>query len=43
MRDQYSDFLHAMAVLIVMGRHVKYFPFWHQIGWMGVDLFFATF
>ena len=41
MRDQRLDILRAVAVLVVMGRHVEYFPFWHQIGWMGVDLFFV--
>src|SRR5438094_1957785 len=41
MRDRRLDILRAVAVLVVMGRHVEYCPPWHQAGWIGVDLFFV--
>jgi peptidoglycan/LPS O-acetylase OafA/YrhL len=40
-RDQRLDILRALAVICVLGRHVEYFPLWHQAGWIGVDLFFV--
>ena len=40
-RDQRLDILRAVAVLLVLGRHVPFFPYWTKIGWIGVDLFFV--
>jgi peptidoglycan/LPS O-acetylase OafA/YrhL len=35
------DWLRAVAVLLVLGRHRDLHPLWHQAGWIGVDLFFV--
>jgi len=35
------DALRAIAVLLVMGRHLTWNPVWFRIGWTGVDLFFV--
>ena len=46
------DVLRAWAILLVLGRHILWFPpsprwdvffvrLWHQCGWIGVDLFFV--
>ncbi|HVV50829.1 MAG TPA: acyltransferase [Polyangia bacterium] len=35
------DVLRAIAILLVLGRHVYFNAFWMRIGWMGVDLFFV--
>lgn len=49
----YLDVIRAVAILLVIGRHLpespmptdawghRFFSFWHQVGWCGVDLFFA--
>jgi peptidoglycan/LPS O-acetylase OafA/YrhL len=30
-----------VAILLVLGRHLDYYPLWSKIGWIGVDLFFV--
>lgn len=40
-RNQSLDVLRGIAILLVLGRHLDYYPFWHKIGWVGVDLFFV--
>jgi peptidoglycan/LPS O-acetylase OafA/YrhL len=40
-RNANIDALRAVAVLMVLGRHMGTFPFWTKIGWAGVDLFFV--
>lgn len=52
-RNQYLDILRGLAILLVLGRHLKLCPaeqnellhqlsrFWIKIGWVGVDLFFV--
>ncbi|HEX4406503.1 MAG TPA: acyltransferase, partial [Polyangia bacterium] len=35
------DILRAIAVLLVLGRHMYVTMFWMRTGWMGVDLFFV--
>jgi peptidoglycan/LPS O-acetylase OafA/YrhL len=35
------DALRAIAVLLVMGRHLTWNPVWFRVGWTGVDLFFV--
>lgn len=40
-RNVNIDALRAIAVLMVLGRHLPTFPFWTKIGWAGVDLFFV--
>ena len=41
MRLKQLDALRAIAVLLVMGRHLTWNPVWYRIGWTGVDLFFV--
>lgn len=48
MRNAGLDFVRALAVLLVIGRHLPLTPdsslvqrIWHGIGWIGVDLFFV--
>jgi len=33
--------LRCLAVLLVVGSHLPYYPVWGKIGWIGVDLFFV--
>lgn len=40
-RNQNLDFLRTIAVLMVLGRHVNWLPWWTSAGWAGVDLFFV--
>ena len=35
------DVLRGIAILLVLGRHLQYFPLWTKVGWAGVDLFFV--
>jgi peptidoglycan/LPS O-acetylase OafA/YrhL len=35
------DVLRAIAIFLVLGRHVYFTRFWMRTGWMGVDLFFV--
>jgi peptidoglycan/LPS O-acetylase OafA/YrhL len=35
------DVLRAVAILLILGRHVYCAELWMRIGWMGVDLFFV--
>lgn len=35
------DTLRGIAILLVLGRHLQYFPLWTKTGWAGVDLFFV--
>jgi peptidoglycan/LPS O-acetylase OafA/YrhL len=35
------DILRAIAILMVLGRHMYVAMFWMRMGWMGVDLFFV--
>ena len=35
------DALRGIAILLVLGRHLQYFPLWTKAGWAGVDLFFV--
>lgn len=39
-RNQSLDVLRCVAIL-VLGRHLDYYPLWSKIGWIGVDLFFV--
>ncbi len=41
MRNQKLDILRAVAVLLVLGRHLEGPRSWQLIGWIGVDLFFV--
>ena len=40
-RNQSLDVLRCVAILLVLGRHLDYYPLWSKIGWIGVDLFFV--
>src|SRR5215831_18752084 len=40
-RNAQLDALRAIAVLLVLGRHLPFFPLWIRVGWTGVDLFFV--
>lgn len=52
-RNYYLDILRALAVILVLGRHIDLYPpptasalewvaeLWHRGGWVGVDLFFV--
>ena len=40
-RNQSLDVLRCVAILLVLGRHLDYYPLWSRIGWIGVDLFFV--
>jgi peptidoglycan/LPS O-acetylase OafA/YrhL len=40
-RNRNLDALRGIAILLVLGRHLTYFPLWTKIGWAGVDLFFV--
>jgi peptidoglycan/LPS O-acetylase OafA/YrhL len=40
-RNANIDALRAVAVLMVLGRHMEAFPLWTKVGWAGVDLFFV--
>ena len=40
-RNANLDALRGIAILLVAGRHLDYFPLWTKIGWSGVDLFFV--
>jgi len=40
-RNQSLDVLRGIAIFLVLGVHMNAFPFWKQIGWSGVDLFFV--
>jgi len=35
------DFLRGIAIILVLLRHIPLFTFTHNIGWIGVDLFFV--
>jgi peptidoglycan/LPS O-acetylase OafA/YrhL len=41
MRNVNLDALRGVAILMVLGRHLDYFPLWTKMGWAGVDLFFV--
>jgi peptidoglycan/LPS O-acetylase OafA/YrhL len=41
LRIRELDVLRALAVLLVLGRHVPSVPGWGRAGWVGVDLFFV--
>ena len=41
MRIKQLDVLRAIAVLLVLGRHLYVHPLWYRISWVGVDLFFV--
>ncbi|MBA3859957.1 MAG: acyltransferase, partial [Cyanobacteria bacterium PR.3.49] len=53
MRNLQLDLLRALAIILVLGRHMSqtpqdmpdffkmFFEAWRSIGWMGVDLFFV--
>jgi peptidoglycan/LPS O-acetylase OafA/YrhL len=41
MRSNRLDVLRAIAVFLVLGRHVYFSATWLRAGWMGVDLFFV--
>jgi peptidoglycan/LPS O-acetylase OafA/YrhL len=40
-RNQNLDALRGLAILMVLGHHLAYFPLWTRAGWAGVDLFFV--
>ncbi len=40
-RNVNLDALRGVAILLVLGRHLDYFPLWTKMGWAGVDLFFV--
>jgi peptidoglycan/LPS O-acetylase OafA/YrhL len=40
-RNTNLDALRGIAILLVLGRHLQYFPLWTKVGWAGVDLFFV--
>lgn len=40
-RNLSLDVLRGVAILMVVGHHLGYFPIWTRIGWAGVDLFFV--
>jgi peptidoglycan/LPS O-acetylase OafA/YrhL len=40
-RNMNLDALRGVAILLVVGHHLNYFPLWTRVGWAGVDLFFV--
>lgn len=35
------DALRGVAILLVLGHHLDFYPLWTRMGWAGVDLFFV--
>lgn len=40
-RNPSLDVLRGVAILVVIGHHLRYYRVWTQVGWIGVDLFFV--
>jgi peptidoglycan/LPS O-acetylase OafA/YrhL len=40
-RNQSLDVLRGIAILLVIGHHLKHYAVWGRAGWIGVDLFFV--
>ena len=38
-RNQQTDVLRGLAILLMLGRDNPYYELWHRVGWIGVDLF----